>query len=204
MRFKFFSTLIILAGFAAASASAQENTSRYTSVAAKNCKQFERTVESGSELASTVECKGLLGFVVTVGDADLRTFVSVGKNRRDAQKQPASEKTFSPFNSVNDNLEWRIDAKTKQPFATIQRWLIADNENPAADGRPNTVGLLVVTRLPPGPVCHVAYIDVRANENPNVLAQKTADELAAKFDCVKDQVQIVGNKGRAAALAATE
>ncbi len=59
-----------------------------------------------------------------------------------------------------------------------------------------------MTRVPPGASCHVAYIDVRANENPNALAQQAADELAQKFDCGKDKVQIIGNKGRAAELAA--
>ena len=50
----------------------------------------------------------------------------------------------------------------------------------------------MVTRLPPGPVCHVAYIDVRANPNPNELARNTADEFARDFKCGKDEVRIAG------------
>ena len=48
---------------------------------------------------------------------------------------------------------------------------------------------MVVTRLPPGAVCHVAYVDVRANPNPNELARKAADEIARDFKCGKDEVK---------------
>jgi hypothetical protein len=179
-------------------ASAAANESRYTSVALAKCKKFDRVVVADTEIESAHVCPGLAGYVVTVGDADLRTFVSIGKTRAEAQRQPASQNTFSPFNSVNDNLEWRIDVKTKQPFATIQRWTIADSENPGKDGTPPGFGLMVVTRILP--TCHVAYIDVRANENPNELARKAADELAATFDCAKDAVRVIGKRGRAIEL----
>jgi hypothetical protein len=58
-----------------------------------------------------------------------------------------------------------------------------------------------VTRLPPGAVCHVAYVDVQANPNANELARKAADEIARNFKCGKDEVKIVGNSGRAVTLA---
>jgi hypothetical protein len=184
--------------------SAQQNTSLYTSVALKNCVKFERVVVAGDEYAATYDCRGLRGYRVIVNDEDLRTSVSIGFNRSHAKDQPATGQGFAPFNSVHDNLEWRIDARTKKPFATIQRWRIADQSDLDKDSRPNTVGLLVVTRIPPGPSCHVAYIDVRANENPNALAQKAADELASNFDCAKDKVQLIGNRGRAAELSGAE
>jgi hypothetical protein len=193
--------LFSLAGLLATlPASAQQNTSLFTSVALKTCVKFERVVVAGDEYAATYDCRGLRGYRVIVNDEDLRTAVSIGLNRAHAKEQPAAGQGFAPFNSVHDNLEWRINAKTKQPFATIQRWRIADQSDLDKDSRPNTVGLLVVTRIPPGASCHVAYIDVRANENPNALAQKAADELAAKFDCEKDNVQLIGNRGRAAEL----
>jgi hypothetical protein len=58
-----------------------------------------------------------------------------------------------------------------------------------------------VTRLPPGPVCHVAYIDVKANRNANELARKAADETARGFKCGKDEVKVIGASGRAVELA---
>jgi hypothetical protein len=61
--------------------------------------------------------------------------------------------------------------------------------------------MLVVTRLPPGAVCHVAYIDVTANPEANELARKAADELARGFDCKTDKVSVIGIGGRATALA---
>ncbi|HRF08310.1 MAG TPA: hypothetical protein PL193_06655 [Xanthobacteraceae bacterium] len=188
--------------FAATStATAQQNTSQYTSVATKGCQKFDVTKAEDNELGASFACKGVPGFSVVVAEDDLRTTVSIGNNRKHAQEQPAFSQGFSPFNSVHDTLEWRIDAATKKPIATIQRWFIAENSDLDKTDRPKTVGLLVVTRTPPGASCHVAYIDVRANENPNALAQKAADELAAKFDCKNDRIHFIGNKGRAAELA---
>ncbi len=57
--------------------------------------------------------------------------------------------------------------------------------------------LLVVMRLPPGPVCKVAYIDRAANNSANELARKAADEIALNFKCGADTVQILGERGRA-------
>lgn len=194
--------VLFLTSVVAAPASAQQNTSQYTSVATKTCKKFDSTKVAGDEIANAFHCNGLPGYSVVIREDDLRTVVAIGLNRQDAKDQLSLSQTFNPFNSVNDTLEWRIDGKTKKPFATIQRWYIADNNDLDKDGRPRTVQLLVVTRIPPGRSCHVAYIDVRANENPNAIAQKAADELAKTFDCRKDAIRFIGNKGRAAELAA--
>ena len=80
--------------------------------------------------------------------------------------------------------------------------MIADSANEGPDGRPRSVGLMVVTRLAPGPVCHVAYLDVRANAgaDPNVLARKAADDTARGFDC-KNMPAVIGKRGRAIELA---
>ena len=67
--------------------------------------------------------------------------------------------------------------------------------------RPIAKPMLAVTRLAPGAVCHVAYIDVQANPNANELARKAADEIARNFQCSRDKVKIVGNSGRAVELA---
>jgi len=191
----------VIAVSATSSASAQENTSAYTSVAVKDCQKFDVAKAGDDELGASFECKGLPGYAVVVTEDDLRMTVAVGQNRKHAQDQPSFAQGFGPFNYVHDTLEWRVDGKSKKPFATIQRWFIADSANPGKDGKPPSFGLLVVTRTPPGASCHVAYIDVRANKDSNLLARKAADELAQKFDCGKDKVHVIGNRGRAIELA---
>ena len=149
--------------------------------------------------STTRVCPGKAGLVVLISEDDLREVVSVGRNRMAAAKEPAAEVWFGPFNSSEHTVEWR--ARDGKPFAIIQRWHIADNSDPDKGGRPTAKPMLAVTRLPPGAVCHIAYIDVQANPNPNELARKAADELARNFKCGKDEVQLIGETGRAVGMA---
>ena len=178
-------------------ANAQTFSSSYTSSAPKDC----RTIGKPGSLdgSTTRVCPGKAGLVVLISEDDLRETVSVGRNDMVAAKEPASEAWFGPFNSTAHTVEWRaVDNKS---FAVIQRWLIADNADPDKNGRPIAKAMLVVTRLSPGPVCHVAYVDVQANPDANELARKAADEIARGFRCRKDKVKTVGNSGHAVELA---
>ena len=178
-------------------ANAQTFSSIYTSTAPKDC----RTIGKPSDLdgSTTQVCPGRSGLVVLISEGDLRETVSVGRNREAAAKEPAAEAWFAPFNSTAHTVEWRV--VDDKPFAIIQRWLIADINVPDKTGSPTTKPMLAVTRLPPGPVCHVAYIDGQANRNPNELARQAADEFARDFKCGKDEVKVVGEKGAAVGLA---
>ena len=178
-------------------ANAQTIGSTYTSTAPKDC----RVTSAGNGVDdSTIRvCPGKAGLVVLVSEDDLRETVSVGRNRVAAAKEPAAQAGFGPFNSTTMTVEWRaLDGK---PFAIIQRWHIADNSDEDKNGRPIAKPMLAVTRLPPGPVCHVAYIDVKANSDANELARKAADEAARGFKCGKDEVKVIGGSGRAVELA---
>jgi hypothetical protein len=175
-------------------ANAQSFSSSYTSTAEKNCR-VKKTEPDGAVSI----CPGKAGLIVLVSEDDLRQTVSVGRNRKAAENEPAASSGFGPFNFTSDTVEWR--ATGGKPFAIIQRWHISDNEDMDKNGRPIGKGLLVVTRLPPGPVCHVAYVDVRANPDPNELARRMADETAREFKCGKDEVKIAGERGRATELA---
>lgn len=179
------------------SADAQSVGSTYTSTAPKDCRQIGKPSELDG--STTRACSGKDGLLVLIAEDDLREIVSVGRNRRAAAEEPAAKVWFAPFNSSETTIEWRtVGAK---PFAIIQRWHIADNADPDKQGRPNTKAMLVVTRLPPGPVCHVAYVDAIANPTANELARKAADDFARGFACGKDEVKIIGTRGRAVELA---
>jgi hypothetical protein len=179
------------------SAHAQSAGSSYSSTAPKDCRQIGKP--SDLDGSTTRVCPGKGGLVVLITEDDLREVVSVGRNRKQAAEEPAANVWFAPFNSSETTVEWRTAGA--KPFAIIQRWHIADNSDPDKQGRPNTKAMLVVTRLPPGPVCHVAYVDAIANPTANELARKAADDLARDFTCGKDQVKIIGAPGRAVELA---
>lgn len=144
-------------------------------------------------------CPGKSGLVVRIAEDDLRETVSVGRSGAAAASEPAAQTWFGPFNSTSNTVEWR--AKDGKPFAIIQRWHIADNGDRDKSGRPIAKPMLAVTRLPPGEVCHVAYVDAQANANANDLARKAADELARDFKCGKDEVKVIGETGVAVGLA---
>jgi hypothetical protein len=165
-----------------AAAKAETFTSVYTSTAAKDCRKGHSFKIDGDDYASDRTCPGVGGFVVLRQEEDLRETISVGRTASAAAAEPAASQGFGAFNSTTDTVEWRLDAKGK-PFAIIQRWHIADADNPTRDGRPGTSQRLIVTRLPPGPVCHIAYIEVRGNPTANEEARKIADEQARNFDC---------------------
>ena len=85
------------------------------------------------------------------------------------------------------------DAKAR-PFATILRWnVMTGKDQEGAKGPTKASGqVLVVTRLDPGGVCHVGYVDARANPNATELARKIADEHARNFKCGQDKRVVLG------------
>ncbi len=178
-------------------ANAQTFGSTYTSTAPKDCRVS--SAGNGVDDSTIRVCPGKAGLVVLISEDDLRETVSVGRNRAAAAREPAAQTWFGPFNSTTNTVEWRaLDGK---PFAIIQRWHIADNSDQDKDSRPIAKPMLAVTRLPPGAVCHVAYVDVKANPNANELARKAADEFARGFKCGKDEVKTIGESGRAVEMA---
>ena len=183
----------------AASAQMAQNISIYTSTAEKDC----RIVRAGTadDGGGTRLCRGPAGPVVIISQGDLRETVTVGRSARAAAAELAAQERFGPFNSTLPTIEWRLPATGKPPYAMIQRWRIADIEDEDKNGRPIAKQLLVVTRLGPGPVCRVAYVDVKANPDANELAREAADTLARDFTCGTDKVKVVGASGRAVELA---
>jgi hypothetical protein len=126
-------------------ASAQTFGSSYSSTAPKDCRV--RSAGNGVDDSTIRVCPGKAGLVVVISEDDLREAVSIGRSRAAADKEPAAEASFGPFNSTTNTVEWR--AADGKPFAIIHRWHIADNSDEGKDGRPIAKPLLVVTRLPP-------------------------------------------------------
>ena len=189
--------LLVAASGPISPANAQTIGSSYTSTAPKDCRMIGKPSELDG--STTRVCPGKSGLVVLIAEDDLRETVSVGSNRVQAARGPAAQIWFGPFNSTTNTVEWR--ALNGKPFAIIQRWHIADNSDQDKSGRPIAKPMLAVTRLPPGEVCHVAYIDAQANPNANELARKAADDLARDFKCGKDEVKVIGDSGVAVGLA---
>jgi hypothetical protein len=138
----------------------------------------------------TWTCPGLGGLIVHLSAGDQRMQVSFGRDARSAAREKAARQTFPSFNSVyRGTVEWRAekspDGRTR-PFATILRWSVMTAEDQErADGK-STGAMLVVTRLNPGGVCHVGYVDARA-ANANETARQLADETARGFRCERDE-----------------
>ena len=172
---------------AVTSAQPQEIFSAYSSFDAdKSCKHTPgREVE---DYGSWV-CPGHSGLIVRLSAGDQRMQVSFGRTARAAANEETASQTFPGFNSVyQGNVEWRIEklpnGKTR-PFATILRWNTRTEKDAEREDGKSTGQTLVVTRLDPGGVCHVGYIDGRS-EGANEAARKLADEKARAFKCGKD------------------
>lgn len=165
-------------------ASAQEASSLYTSMKSLDCSK----PRSRDPDTARWSCPGPAGLVVAGNEGDIRQTISVGRTVAAARKEPAASTWFGPPNVAGDTIEWRFPPGSDKPVAIIQRWTLIPSEEPRRS-------ILVVTRLPPGPVCHVAYVDVTANPaDHNAIARKGADELARDFDC-KNPPAILGQRG---------
>ncbi|MFC7396954.1 hypothetical protein ACFQU1_07075 [Chelatococcus sp. GCM10030263] len=159
--------------------------SSYSKLDARTCRTVERTHVGRQVYGTTQLCRGRDGYFVLVNDEDDRQTVSFGRTAGEAQAEPAARQRFPAFTDVGRTIEWRRDGGS--PFATIQRWSVRSEEL--------STSLLVVTRLSPGRVCHVAYVDARANPNANVLARRAADELAHGFACEREAPVVYGEMG---------
>ena len=169
-----------------AAAAAQSVTRVYTKFDSKQC-HHERG--RAPEDYGSWRCTGHDGIEVRLSAGDQRMQVSFG---REAAREFAARQTFPAFNNVYEGtVEWRLEARPNgkhRPFATILRW----NVKLEGDERDLTGRVLVVTRLAPGGVCHVGYVDGRANLDANKLAQELADKHARGFQCGKDKPVVAG------------
>lgn len=187
----------VAAGFAlllsaAVSAAAQAVEYAYTPIDLKQCKHSRGRIEGfGNWL-----CPGYGGIAILISSAEQRSFVSFGTN---AKKELANRESLMAQNGEGKNVEWRIETLPdgrKRPFAAIMRWYTVVTPQDDTSKSAVTRGqILVVTRLDPGGVCHVGYVDARANVDANDVARRIADERARNFRCGRDTPDFAGVTG---------
>ena len=115
-------------------------------------------------------CAGYDGNFVFVSAGDQRTYISYGPNAANEPSRPARRSRRSTARARPSNGASSAGTASRVPFATILRW----NTTVTQDNGDSVRGqVLVVTRLGPGGVCHVGYVDGRANPNANELAVQT-------------------------------
>lgn len=189
----FATALLALAGLLLLSSgafAAETLTSAYTRFDADKC---AHQAGSADEDYGSWHCRGYRGIPVLLSAGDQRMNVTFGKT---GSGNLAESESFPGFNNVyKGTVEWRLAAGNPTPFATILEWNVmtqADQEK--ADGpTPSTGRVLVVTRLGKGGICHVGYVDVRANAgSANELARQIADNHARSFQCGKDKPIVLG------------
>ena len=174
----------LLLALYAASGPTRAAESSYTDFNTKKCRHMPgKEVEDYGEW----RCTGFKGIPVYMRAGDQRIYVSYGKNAMD---ELAASQTLASFNGEGNRIEWRLEKG--KPFATIMRWSTARADE---KGDPMRGSTLVVTRLGAGGVCHIGYVDGRANKNANELARKIADESARSFVCGKDKPIMLGRQG---------
>lgn len=188
-------TSLVLA-LSASAVSAQEIKSVYTSFDTKSCRHQKGT---DVEDYGAWTCRGLNGTSIRLSAGDQRMYVSYGKASED--EDLAATQTFPGFNDVyKGTVEWRVEVKAGKsvPFATILRWnVMTEKDHENARGPVSASGrVLVVTRLNPGGVCHVAYVDARATPNANEIARRLADERARSFRCGTDEAGYEGAEAK--------
>jgi hypothetical protein len=141
-------------------------------------------------------CAGYAGIRVVMTAGDARVYVSYGAH---ALEQQAARETLAAPNGEGARIEWRIAREPngkRRPFAAIMRWTTAvPVDDPKIENGVFRGEVLVVTRLGPGGVCHVGYVDGRQNANADDLAREIADRHARGFRCGKDKPIVMGDKG---------
>ena len=161
-----------------------------------NVDKCRHTPGTEPEDSGVWRCKGYGGIAVVIAEGDARVYVSYGPR---AAHEPAAAETLAALNGEGKQIEWRIararDGK-RRPFATIMRWTTAVvTDDPKVEDGTVRGEVLVVTRLGPGGVCHVGYVDGRQNANADDLAREIADRHARNFRCRKDKPIVLGETG---------
>jgi hypothetical protein len=150
--------------------------STYTELDLEKCTLVSEQAEEGTSAEWRCDGFGDLPLLVSEGD---------GRFDLDAGVKNEAFETIGAFNSLGDNVEWRL--RDGKPFAVIFRYLDA---TPEAKGRTVLAVEKIGTTAAPG--CRVAQI---AGDVPdaNQVARDLADSNAAEFACGSSEMALVGS-----------
>jgi hypothetical protein len=172
---------------AARAAPAEELSSAYREINLKT--QCAYGPEGGGAEPGAWRCAGYRGIPVEIGARDERTHLSFGPKPWD---EKAGRQTLSRPNKFDGGvIEWRLDGE-RRAFAAITLWKAQRPSDKPFESYSGAV--LVVTRLGPGGVCHVGYVDARLNARADALAREIADRRARAFQCDKDRAVVAGKR----------
>jgi hypothetical protein len=178
------SAFLVAATVFSAGANAQKPESRYIKFDLDACETIKQDEESQS---ITLWCESDGNYGIYFAEGDIRHYVGYGRN---GLNQRAFTQTLVPFNHINNVIELRQHEGDGEPHAAILRYY-----TDSGMGEENSKGeVLVVTKLDGDEACHVAYIDARANPDPNELARDAADRSEG-FNCQSDDPEVIGKTG---------
>jgi len=179
--------LLALLAATARAAPAGELSSAYREI--NLAKQCAYEPEGGGAEQGGWRCAGYRGVPMEIGAQDGRTHLSFGPKPWD---EKAGGQTLSrPNKFAGGRIEWRLDGEGKA-FAAITLWKAQRPSDKPFESYSGAI--LVVTRLGPGGVCHVGYVDARVNSGAEALAREIADGSARSFQCDKDRAVVAGKR----------
>ncbi|HVQ06965.1 MAG TPA: hypothetical protein VMS43_00875 [Allosphingosinicella sp.] len=163
---------IMLASLAAAQAPASPNTSVYTDLDIRRCREIEHIAEGSS---TRWRCPGHAGIPLFISSGDDRYDLDAGIDNGEWN-------SLSNFNIVAPRVEWRL--RRGRPLAIIYRFLVSASESTSAYSR-----LAVATIGRRGrPGCVIAWID-GGRPTANADARAAADRRAERFRCGVDRAE---------------
>jgi hypothetical protein len=152
-----------------------------------DCTLLEKSDDDGGSW----KCKGYKDYSVWFSEGDARQSIFFG-HLGEWYKQTAWE-SFGPFNHYGGTVEWLIE--DGRPYAAISRFFIQNFEEDIAKNEGQTLVISKVGQPGVGEACVTAYVDARANKEPNALAREVAAKVVKGFKCRIDEPVYHGAEG---------
>ena len=169
-------TAVILILLGAASASAQSNTSVYTSLKGPQCKTLKQSSSEGGSYEG--QCPGVARYKLLVQEGDLRQNIVVVTPSGKKQSLELWNVVGSSFSSLGDKAEWRMKGAGAKasPVALIVRYNVANPEDSTKKG----TSWLAVVKIGSDAAQICVTESIAPGADQNVKARQAADNSASK------------------------